>query len=294
MNDHRTPFVDKVEHGHSDTSFDVAEWREGMIFLASMINGSGPFSPDFHFPTRENIAAWKAEAARVKAMLDNLNNMIRAAEALLSPDVANADGGTEDVQPEPDAPKRRGRQASSTYGTRLGAQTWTGTIENILRRVGRGLTHDELRTELAKTHLAKKLEQTDKSFYGAIGKLADRNLIVRHNGRLFAPAIYQRFMKEVAAGRIADEPAPRGGHQSPFGEAIRAFLDGRPSGASSSEIISELRKTPEFLDTIDRHKTHAYNVLSRLVDQGELMKGGGRYYRAPNKGGGGDALQSRT
>ena len=93
------------------------------------------------------------------------------------------------------------------------------------------------------------------------------------------------FKEDLAAGRVADDEAPKNNmaHQSPFGDAVRAFMDGMPRGAESKEISAALRQNPEFADTMDRHKSHFYNVLSRLVDQGELVKGGGRYFRAPNK-----------
>ncbi len=142
-----------------------------------------------------------------------------------------------------------------------------------------------MRAEVGKTVLSKKLEKTDKSFYGAIGKLAEKGTLKKHNGWLFSAPFYAEFVKDVDAGRAVDERAPNqnSAHQSPFGDAIKAFMGSRTAGATSAEIIQELRKTPEFLDTIERHKTHTYNVLSRLVEQGELVKGGGKYFRAPNK-----------
>ncbi len=89
-------------------------------------------------------------------------------------------------------------------------------------------------------------------------------------------------MTEVAAGRAIDDEAPKGGQHSPFGEAIKAFLGKHPMGATGGDLRLELRKTPEFAATIERHKSHLYNVLGRLVARGELTRGGGRYFLAPN------------
>lgn len=244
-------------------------------------------------PTRETIESWKREVARLHEEINALKTdrdaylaMIAAAEHLLPP-AALAQGAPESIGAPKSTrvpaaePKRRGRPLKIG----LDDKTWTATIDRILRAQNHGISYEKLKEEVSKTHLGKKLAQTEKSFHGAIGKLAAHTLLVRHNGWLFAPAVYARFRKDVAAGRAIDEQAPRGGHPSPFGDAIKTFLDERPSGAASAEIIQELRKTPEFSDTIERHRSHLYNVLSRLVDQGELVKGGGKYFRAPNKQG---------
>ena len=92
-------------------------------------------------------------------------------------------------------------------------------------------------------------------------------------------------MNDISAGLAIDEKAPNrnASHQSPFGDAIKTFMADKREGVTSAEIIGELRKMPEFSGTIERHKSHAYNVLSRLVEQGDLVKGGGKYFRAPNK-----------
>src|SRR5262249_39070215 len=111
--------------------------------------------------------------------------------------------------------------------------------------------------------------------------------LVRHNGWLFTPAAHKKFMEDVAAGRAEDvEPRTRGQH-SPVGEAVKAFLQSRPNGATSAEIVQELKKNPELAGTLERNKTHIYNVLSRLVDRDcQVVKGGmkgeQRYFLAPD------------
>lgn len=166
-------------------------------------------------------------------------------------------------------------------------KTWTATIDAIVQQAGR-MTYDELREEISQTPLGKTLARTDKSFYGAVGKLAGQGRVVRHKGWIYSGKTYAQLKRDIAAGRAVDEEAPRTNpaHYSPFGEAIKTFMDSKPEGAQSSEIIRELRKTPDFAETMDRHKSHFYNVLSRLVEQGELAKGGNNYFRAPNKLGG--------
>jgi len=253
-------------------------------------NSAPPLQGTF-LPTPDIIEGWKAERARIRAKIDSLQQrhdnfdaIILAAERLM-PEA--------DIENTPASPLREMRtqtrdvkKGRPTALVRPADKTWTATINGILLKLGRA-TYDELRVEVSKTHLAKKLAQTDKSFYGAIAKLVAQDAVVRHNGWLFSSATYSQLMKDITAGRAVDEEAPKNNaQQSPFGEAIKAFMDTMPTGAPSAEIMRELRKTPEFADTMERHKSHFYNVLSRLVDQGELAKGGGKYFRAPNKQGG--------
>jgi len=63
-----------------------------------------------------------------------------------------------------------------------------------------------------------------------------------------------------------------------MGEATKGFMRMRPTGATSGNMIWELKKNPEFKAIIEKNKTHPYNVFKRLVTQGELVKRGDRYY----------------
>lgn len=254
----------------------------------------GPRLSAAKLPTLEEVGGWENECARLdeeiralQAQRDAYTAMIKGAQALFPfmqtrtvPPIESV-VATTTISPigEP-VVLRRGRPPK---GTPRAPMTWTGVMEQILARGGK-FSFDGLKAEVGKTHLAKKLAKTEKSFYGAIGKLAAAGTLVKHKGWLFHKKSFVEFQQSVAAGLEKDDEAPRvnAAHHSPFGEAIKAFMVKRPQGAESKEIVDELRHTPEFADTIDRHKSHLYNVLARLVDQGELMKGGGRYYRPPS------------
>ncbi|WP_424362995.1 hypothetical protein [Methylocystis parvus] len=222
-----------------------------------------------------------AQIQSLQAKYDGYLNMIKGAEAIgviaaESTESSPLQSSAPHIEPPKPAPIK-------AAGSRPRDKSWTSTINAIVSRESSGITYEGLREELKKTHLAGKLSQTDKSFYGGIGKLVDRKLLVKHKGHLFTPEALNAFLAKVRSGEVADLEPPAGSHHSPFGDAIKSFLDGRANGASSSEIAAELRSTPELADTMERHKTHLYNVLSRLVDQGELVKGGGRFYRSPAK-----------
>lgn len=239
------------------------------------------------YPTHESIASWEAECAKIREEIERLQSrhdafaaMISGAKALI-PDSSRAVIVPEKT--EAHKPSLKGRRWKTQAG--LQGKTWTATLEKMITEAGR-ISYDDLKARVSKSHLGSKFAKSEKSFYGAIAKLSDAKVIVRHNGWLFSSKELEKFLRDVADGKAVDEKAPRAaGQSSPFGEAIKSYLDGNPSGATSAQLIEELRKEPEFADTIERHKSHAYNVLSRLVDQGEVLKGGGKYYRSPNRDG---------
>lgn len=152
--------------------------------------------------------------------------------------------------------------------------SWTETMLKIIETADRPLTYAELRNEVAKTHLGPKLAQTEKSFYGGIGKLAGRKQIVRHGGRVFSHRAYERFRRDLEAGIIKDEPVRYGGrHSSPVKTALLALLERNPLGATPSVIIASLER--DSGQKLDRNgKTAIYNLISRLVKRGDLVRQG--------------------
>jgi hypothetical protein len=161
-----------------------------------------------------------------------------------------------------------------------GERTWTGAISGIAERAGRAVSYDELRAVMMTGPLGRRWNP--KSFHGAIGKLFSKQLIVRYKEHVFAPAVFDQFRRDLAAGRVEDLPNPTTLAQlSPLGEAMKEFLGTRQEGVTSSEIIRAARKNPEFASAIDRNKFHPYNVLGRLVAKGEAIKRDGLYYLAP-------------
>jgi hypothetical protein len=256
-------------------------------------------------PTVAEVARWKSGLSKIQARIKGLSAradqyiaLIAAAEPMAparqmtavkapkSPRIKVAakakKGRPKKVKPPaedaPQLPLKRRKQ-------RKGA-TWTSVIHTILTEAGRGLLHTELRAEVVKTDLAERLSKSDKGFYGGIAKLADQKppLLIKHKGRLFAPATYHRFMADVAAGRVPDlEDIQHIGNASPFRDAILDLMKRFDDGATSAEIIQGLRQNPALVGTLQRHQTHVYNVLSRLVEREELTKSNGKYVLGPKQ-----------
>ncbi len=157
--------------------------------------------------------------------------------------------------------------------------TWVGGIKSIVEGSSRGLSYDELR-QIMQAGPAAGRPWSEKSFHGAIGKLADNAEIVRYKCHVFSRVAFDRFREDVAAGAVNDLPEPSRPQHSPLGAEIRRYLATCPSGATSGEMISEARQVPELAAAIDKNKSYAYNVIKRLADKGEIVKTGGRYFLA--------------
>jgi hypothetical protein len=269
------PDADVIE---TPTAAEVARWKSGLAKIQARIKGLSERADQYialiaaaepMVPARQMTAVKAPKAPRIKTP---------ATPAKRKPGRPKKAKAV--VEDAPQLPLRRGRQKNSG--------TWTSVIHTILRKAGRGLLHTELRDEVAKTELAERLANSDKGFYGGIAKLADQDppLLVKYKGRLFDPPIHQKFMADVAAGRVPDlEEIPHLGNASPFRDAILDVMKSSfTGGATSSEIIEALKKNPALAGTIQRHRTHAYNVLARMIDHDELTKWkNGKYFLGPKQ-----------
>jgi len=182
-------------------------------------------------------------------------------------------------QPRTETKKLNGRRFSDTG--------WTATMLKILTEANRPMTYVELKAAIAKTHLGPKLLRTEKSFYGSVGKLEDRKQAVRHGRRVSTTSVHERFMRDVAAGLVKDEPVHNSGgeHRSPVKTALLDFLEANSQGATIAEIIGNLEKRPE-LDLSDRNsKTAVYNLIARLVRR-EVLSRDGSVIRLPHRSNG--------
>lgn len=262
-----------------------------------------PKSPDTHVALdslrklREADAVLERREARLRIALAEVSRRRSAIEQKLAQaaaifediedlisDVEGLDGEPtrQDVDPAPVKPIAP-KPASSKPAKRAPRGRWTTTIKKLIDKAGRPVVYSELREMLMDTPLAEKLRETEKSFYGAIGRLAHSGKIVREDGYLFAPSVYRKYKADLAAGTVEPlQKEHRPGHASPAADHIKSYLRTRPlHGATSAEIIEHLLTT-DVGESVERNRTFAYNVLSRLRQRGELIKSGS-YYRLPDQ-----------
>lgn len=149
---------------------------------------------------------------------------------------------------------------------------WAATLFGILAAARRGMTYRELRQDVEKTHLGPQLQKSTKNFYRAIGRLAAKKHVVRHNGRVFTAREFRDFQRGVAAGIVKDDVAPRVVTTDSLGRvAVMRFLEGHRSGVTKSEIVAWVRGRPE---TNRLSKTAVYNLLSRMIRERKLVAEG--------------------
>ena len=268
-----------------------------------------PDADGIELPTSAEVARWKASLIHVRARIKGLSAKEAQLAALIAAAGPQPPEPTETASRQPKerriksaAKGKKGRRKKTKPvvevtkaapelplkgGDQKNPGTWTSVIHNILREAGRGLLHSELRAEVAKTDLATRLANSDKGFYGGIAKLADEDppRLVKYKGRLFDPPTHEKFMADVEAGRTADlEELPHMGNASPFRDAILEFMrTDFKDGATSGQIIDELKKNPALISTVLRHPTHTYNVLARMITHGELTKWNEKYFLGPKE-----------
>lgn len=230
-------------------------------------------------PSAEDLEQWRNERDRLLAeeralrhRRAKLDKLIEVAAAFIEAQEAEETEGQETkLQPESTPMPSRGPRAQGR--TRPG--TWADTILRIVRAANRGMTYGELKAEVQNTHLGETLVRTEKSFYGAIGRLAKRKNIIRHNGRIYTPEAFKMFMRDVETGLVRDVPVSSNpAHTSPTKEALLEFLGKRPNGATPGQVIEHLLINPRTRHVVSRDRRPVYNLLGRMRKRGELIKRG--------------------
>jgi hypothetical protein len=136
-------------------------------------------------------------------------------------------------------------------------------VYRILSDAGRPISYEELKNEISKTALADKINDIDRPHYGAVQRLKEKGYCVTHNGRIATPENLKKFLEEVAAGRAVDIVVRR--MRNRWADAVVAFLDTRPEGATSREIYEHLRAIPEFKEgTRNYHNSYVFTLLSKM------------------------------
>lgn len=242
------------------------------------------FDPDEVLLTAAQIAAskseydaWGRQIADIEAKRRARREWLQTVAKLIGPERAKIIiGDIDDDEPEPASPPRG----------RSDKPTWTSFVESYVSSVNRGVDYEELREAISQSVLGPTLEKTSKSFYGAIGKLLAKGVLIKEDGWLFSVRAYEERKLKKARGELDDVPAraPHAKRASPMGDEILRFLGGRPTGASGKDLIAHLVAIEQFREVVTRNNTSVYNVLTRLLKRGEIGKEGTTYFLPNEKG----------
>ncbi len=162
---------------------------------------------------------------------------------------------------------------------------WTETVLLIVTSKNKGVEYDELKDAIKLTSLAIKMENSPKSFYGAIEKLVSSQRITKYGARLYSLQAFEQFKQDVANGIIKDDITKRnhrgGGKISLLGGTIKDFLGSNSQGITGKELRQAMIATGEqFVESVEKHHSYLYNVISTLIKRGEVTKMGKKYYLA--------------
>jgi hypothetical protein len=144
-------------------------------------------------------------------------------------------------------------------------------VYKILSDAARPITFQELEEELRKTELGSKITKFERPHYGAVQRLRVKGFIKDHNGRIATPGTLKKFLDDVAAGHAEDVFVPR--MRNKWAEEIVSFLETRPDGATTREIIDYMKSIPEYQESTGNYQgSYVYNVISRLKDRQKLIE----------------------
>jgi len=217
---------------------------------------------------RAKLDIYAGEIARLERERGETIEWLKMVAKLIGPEKAAALVGPLDDQATASFAERPARPERIT---------WTGFIESYVNSASRGVDYSELRQAIASSVLASKLEKTDKSFYGAIGKLVDAGKLFKANGLLFNPSTFMRLQEQINSGEIAADRPPAY-RESPMADAILEALKGAGGGMTSREVVASIRAIDEFREVVERNATSVYNVLTRMTKRGQITKDGKTYH----------------
>ncbi len=240
--------------------------------------------------TLDDVRQWKAsllaataQITELLAIREELERKLAAAALFVDVDAVEADdqGSVTDNSDESLKHIARTSEGSASVAlpmpmpskrrrSRTG-ETWSDVILEGVSAAGLGLTYAEMRNFASESSLGKKLEESDKGYHNAIGRLARSGEIVRQHGRLFTPDAHKRFLEAVDRGEATTTIAQPMAY-SPMGEAILNIVAAHPGELNGKLVITELRRDPEHNATLTPHETGAYNIIARLVRRKHLAR----------------------
>lgn len=152
-------------------------------------------------------------------------------------------------------------------------------VYQILSEAPRPMTFRDLEDALRKRGLGQKIIGNKRPHYGAIQRLREVGYCISHKGRFATPGNFKKYMDEVAAGHTEDVFAPQ--LRNKWAEAIVVFVEGRPKGVTTQEMIAHLNTLPGFVDgTNSFHDTYVYGIVAKLVKRDKLLEPCGKAGKA--------------
>lgn len=255
--------------------------------------------------TGDQLERWEAEARHHEARADALEadargyreradklrtavQMARNLAALLEDSQSPTDVAVEGLSsPAPTAHLSSPLLPSGTYSGYLSPPplrkgTWPEVLRDWIYSRADGLSSIELKRLIHNSpEWSAKYKESNKGYYHAISRLAERGIIVKHRDRYFAPKLLHDYVARVRRGEAPDiQPARPASSRSPMGEAVLDIVHANP-GILGKEIVARLRSDSEFNASLSTRDSGAYNVIARLERRGQIARRGSACFPGP-------------
>ena len=252
---------------------------------------SGP-TPSGVLLTTADIHAMRDEYARAERDLNELDRRraeiearreaakakLTQIEALLS--LLGITAPTVDNEPSSEPPSSPVGEAAEPRPNRRGKGKRVGWADQIVAALKAGpyqsLSYPDLRAAMMEGPLAENLKESEKGYYNALARLQKGGEIAKEGSRLFTREGLSLYEHARARGEI-DESFVSSFRPSPMAESILLFVEEEGPYVTAAAIVAHLKADHRFAGVVGRNQTAAYNVLARLIQRGQLVKGDGGY-----------------
>ncbi|TGS45201.1 MULTISPECIES: hypothetical protein [unclassified Mesorhizobium] len=152
--------------------------------------------------------------------------------------------------------------------------TWAGEVLRTLASFPNGATSGELLEVIQKGPFGERATKNPPGIYNTATKLERTGEVKRHNGRLFLPANFDRFMERVRAGEVEDYKGS-GAAAETIGDMLVKII-ASSDGLEAGEIVKKMGEQ-------DVLPASVYNNLSKIVQKGRVRREGKIYLPLKNE-----------
>ena len=156
-----------------------------------------------------------------------------------------------------------------------GRISWTGEMTKALAKLPSGITHKDLLAILKKTELGERQSTGEKGFYNAIGKLAEKGVLVKSGGLLYHRDVADRIKATGASlPDMTFDASRRAGSSASF---VVEALQANPKGLTAPALKQIVGSREDAPKSLREHGQYIYNILSTLMGSGAVSRRAGVY-----------------
>jgi hypothetical protein len=153
--------------------------------------------------------------------------------------------------------------------------SWTGEMARILSEQDGGLAHKDLLQAIRETEFGKHAHPGDKGFYNAVGRLAEKGLLVKAGGLLYHRDVANRILARGES--LPDLTIELNRRAGSAGSLVVEVLSAHPKGLTAPELKKLVAAREDAPKSLQEHGQYIYNVLSTLIGNGSVVRKNGIY-----------------